>query len=392
MNIVLVELEYRGHHISLYLKSIANEVLSRGYSLIIITTLDAKKSGLFSFLKKKKVKFFYIDNIEYPKTKNIFYLMKFQINNFFLVKNIFKKIINIYEVNHVYLNTLDFFDKAIAILGSPFEKIPFSGLYLNPKFYNEELYKFKSNPIKNYFLRIIFLILILNKKLINVFLVDKLYEKKLKNKNFFKKKIVAVNDFSLLNDNYYSKINTSKKKIILIFGSIKFNKGIYELLNFFKTYTKNNIKILIVGKQNYDVKLFVNNFLYRNPLLKKKILVINKYFKCDSSYINYFKRADYVWVGYSNNFFGSSGVFFSACKMKKPVIINSKGLVYWYNKKYKVGYSLNFSSQKSLNLFFNSIDNGTIKKIDKKKFDFVNRKHSLDNFSKIIADKILAYK
>lgn len=265
-------------------------------------------------------------------------------------------------------------------------------MYLNPKFYNEELYKFKSNPIKNYFLRIIFLILILNKKLINVFLVDKLYEKKLKNKNFFKKKIVAVNDFSLLNDNYYFKINTSKKKIILIFGSIKFNKGIYELLNFFKTYTKNNIKILIVGKQNYDVKLFVNNFLYRNPLLKKKILVINKYFKCDSSYINYFKRADYVWVGYSNNFFGSSGVFFSACKMRKPVIINSKGLVYWYNKKYKVGYSLNFSSHKSLNLFFNSIDNGTIKKIDKKKFDFVNRKHSSDNFSKIIADKILAYK
>ena len=392
MNIVLVELEYRGHHISLYLKSIANEVISRGYSLIIITTLDAKKSGLFSFLEKKKVKFFYIDKIEYQKTKNIFYLMKFQINNFFLVKNIFKKIINIYEVNHVYLNTLDFFDKAIAILGSPFEKIPFSGLYLNPKFYNEELYKFKSNPIKNYFLRIIFLILILNKKLINVFLVDKLYEKKLKNKNFFKKKIVAVNDFSLLNDNSYFKINTSKKKIILIFGSIKFNKGIYELLNFFKTYTKNNIKILIVGKQNYDVKLFVKNFLYRNPLLKKKILVINKYFKCDSSYINYFKRADYVWVGYSNNFFGSSGVFFSACKMKKPVIINSKGLVYWYNKKYKVGYSLNFSSHKSLNLFFNSIDNGTIKKIDKKKFDFVNRKHSLDNFSKIIADKILAYK
>jgi len=392
MNIVLVELEHRGHHISLYLKSIANEVLSRGYSLIIITTLDAKKSGLFSFLEKKKVKFFYIDKIEYQKTKNIFYLMKFQINNFFLVKNIFKKIINIYEVNHVYLNTLDFFDKAIAILGSPFEKIPFSGLYLNPKFYNEELYKFKSNPIKNYFLRIIFLILILNKKLINVFLVDKLYEKKLKNKNFFKKKIVAVNDFSLLNDNSYFKINTSKKKIILIFGSIKFNKGIYELLNFFKTYTKNNIKILIVGKQNYDVKLFVKNFLYRNPLLKKKILVINKYFKCDSSYINYFKRADYVWVGYSNNFFGSSGVFFSACKMKKPVIINSKGLVYWYNKKYKVGYSLNFSSHKSLNLFFNSIDNGTIKKIDKKKFDFVNRKHSLDNFSKIIADKILAYK
>jgi hypothetical protein len=392
MNIVLVELEYRGHHISLYLKSIANEVISRGYSLIIITTLDAKKSGLFSFLEKKKVKFFYIDKIEYQKTKNIFYLMKFQINNFFLVKNIFKKIINIYEVNHVYLNTLDFFDKAIAILGSPFEKIPFSGLYLNPKFYNEELYKFKSNPIKNYFLQIIFLILVLNKKLINIFLVDKLYEKKLKNKNLFKKKIIGVNDFSLLNDNYHFKINNSKKKIILIFGSIKFNKGIYELLNFFKAYTKNNIKILIVGKQNYDVKLFINNFLYRNPLLKKKISVINKYFKRDSSYINYFRRADYVWVGYSNNFFGSSGVFFSACKMKKPVIVNSKGLVNWYNKKYKVGYSLNFSSYKSLSLFFNSIDNGKIKKINKKKFDFVNRKHSLDNFSKIIADKILAYR
>ena len=92
MNIVLIELEHRGHHISLYLKSIIYEMLLRGHSLTIITTIVAKKTGIFNFLKKKNIKFFYVDKIEYPKKSNLFYLLKFQINNFYIIKKIFKKI------------------------------------------------------------------------------------------------------------------------------------------------------------------------------------------------------------------------------------------------------------------------------------------------------------
>ena len=53
MNIVLIELEHRGHHISLYLKSIIYEMLLRGHSLTVITTIDAKKVAYLIFQKKK---------------------------------------------------------------------------------------------------------------------------------------------------------------------------------------------------------------------------------------------------------------------------------------------------------------------------------------------------
>ena len=391
MNIVLIELEHRGHHISLYLKSIIYEMLLRGHSLTVITTIDAKKSGIFNFSKKKNLKFFYVDKIEYPKKNNLFFLLKFQINNFYAIKKIFKKIINISEIDHVYINTLDFFDKAISILGSPFGKIPFSGLYLNPKFYTRELFELKNNFLKNYFSKLLFFLLILNKKLINIFLIDPLHEAMMKNKHpFTRKKIIGVNEFSIFNDNSYpkKKIFSVKKKVILIFGSIKFNKGIYELLNFLEKYKKKNIRILIIGKQNRDINSFIKSLLNKHPHLKKNILTVNKYIKNDSSCVNYFRAADYIWIGYTNNFYGSSGVFFAACKMKKPVIVNSNGLVNWYNKKYKVGYSLNFNSHRSLSLLFNSIEKNTISKISNKRFEYVNKKHSINNFSKKIANKI----
>jgi hypothetical protein len=394
MNIALIELEHRGHHISLYLKSIAQEILSRGHSLLVITTNDAKNSGILTFLKKKNVKFHYVHGIKYPKKKNFFTLFKFQLKNFFLVKNLFKKIIKKSNIDHVYVNTLDHFDKVIPLFGSPFGELPFSCLYLNPKFYNGELFKFKSIFLKNHLYKFLFFILIINKKLKNIFLVDPLYTIKFKNKySFFKKKIIGVNDFSSFSDKHAfnkKKFNNKIKKI-LVFGSIKFNKGISELLNFFKTYKKNNIRILLVGKQNHDVNLFINNQFSKHPQLKKKISIVNKYLKHDSSCIRYFRNTDYVWVGYSNNFYGSSGVFFAACKMKKPVIVNSNGLINWYNKKYKVGYSLNFHSNESLRLFFDNIEKNKIKKINNKKFDIINEKHSVENFSKKISSKILQY-
>jgi hypothetical protein len=75
--------------------------------------------------------------------------------------------------------------------------------------------------------------------------------------------------------------------------------------------------------------------------------------------------------------------------MKKPVIVNSNGLINWYNKKYKVGYSLNFDSKESLRLFFDNIEKNKINKINNKKFDIINEKHSVENFSKKISSKIL---
>jgi hypothetical protein len=305
-------------------------VLSRVHSLLVITTNDAKNSGILTFLKKKNVKFHYVHGIKYPKKKNFFTLFKFQLKNFFLVKNIFKKIIKKSNIDHVYVNTLDHFDKVIPLFGSPFGELPFSCLYLNPKFYNEELFKFKSIFLKNHLYKFLFFILIINKKLKNIFLVDPLYTIKFKKKySFFKKKIIGVHDFSSFSDKHAfnkKKFNNKIKKI-LVFGSIKFNKGISELLNFFKTYKKNNIRILLVGKQNHDVNLFINNQFSKHPQLKKKISIVNKYLKHDSSCIRYFRNTDYVWVGYSNNFYGSSGVFFAACKMKNPVIVNSNGLI-----------------------------------------------------------------
>ena len=192
MAILLIELETEGHHISSYLRSIVTKLLKDKQSIIFLTSQKIKRNEYYNFFKKF-TKIVYINNIKYPKNSNYFELIKFQFLNYIIIRKKFIEIENKNKINFVYINTLDFFDKPLSILGSPFGKTNFSCLYLNPKFYIK--YKnYLKYLIKTKLYLFLFKKILSIKNLSNIFIVDPLCINFLsKHKDIHLKKIVSIN-------------------------------------------------------------------------------------------------------------------------------------------------------------------------------------------------------
>ena len=65
--------------------------------------------------------------------------------------------------------------------------------------------------------------------------------------------------------------------------------------------------------------------------------------------------------------------------MNKPVLTSNHGLINWYNKKYKIGKSIDISSQIEVYKTIKNFINKKIK-IPSKNFAYVNKKHSYSQY------------
>lgn len=395
MKILLIELETKGHHVSSYLRSIVESLIEKKQQIFILTTPEIKKYDYFNFFKKN-TKIIYTNKIAYPKNKNYISLIKFQFYYYQLIKKKFIEIEKRNKIDFVHINTLDFFDKPLSILGSPFGSTNFSGLYLNPKFYIN--YKnFFYNLFKKKLYLILFNSILDIKKLSNIFIVDPLCIKFLKKNRKDYKKVTQINDLG--SSNKLIKFNYSKKKcrnlldieqnsfVILIYGFIRKNKSLnelFEVINFIKS--KEKIKILIVGKRDSETRKFIIEKIKKNKDLNSKIINIDK-FADDLLEKIVFKASDLTWTGYTKDFYGSSGVFFLSSINQRPVISSNHGSIGWYSKKFKIGASVDLTNKKKLISKLNYL----IKNKNKIKYNFdkVNLIHNIYNFGQTITKKII---
>jgi hypothetical protein len=392
MKILLIELETKGHHISSYIRSIVHNLVNKNKKIILLTTSEIKKKDYYSYLRKN-TKIIFTKKIKQPVRKDLISLLKFQFNYYKIIKNEYLKIIKTNEVNLIYINTLDFFDKALAILGSPFNNTKFLGLFINPKFYDD----YKINIIKKLLYEYFFNKILKIKNLKGIFLIDPIcfnYLNKKKIKNW--KKVNLLNDMGSANKIKKFKYNKEKcrkilgiKKehyVILVYGYLRENKALKELFTFINYIDhKKKIKILIVGKRDKETKKFIDNEIKTNTYLKNIIINIDKY--ADDIFEKIvFTASDLTWTGYKKTFNGSSGVFFLSSLNKRPVITSNHGVIGWYSKKFKIGVSTDLDNKKQLVKILNEL----IKNKNKIKynFDHVNLKHSFSQFGYSITKKM----
>ena len=392
MTVLLIELETKGHHISSYVRSIIHSLVNDKKKIILLTTPEVKKNDYYIYLKKN-TNIIYTKKLKYPNKKNIISLLRFQFDYYRVIKDQYLKIIKNNEINFVHINTLDFFDKALAIFGSPFGDVKFSGLFLNPKFYKE----YKNNILIKKIYEYLFYKILKIKNLQKIFLVDPLcfhYTKKTTSKN--SKKINYLNDLG--SGNEIKNFNYTKKKcrkllgikqdhyVILVYGYLRENKALNELFNIINLLKNSDkIKILLVGKRDKNTNNYINNKIKSEPNLKNKIININKYAN-DIFEKVVFKAADLTWTGYKKEFNGSSGVFFLSSLNKRPVITANHGAIGWYSKKFNIGISVDLSDKKKLlNTLNKLISNKNEIKYD---FDYVNSKHTFSNFGYIVTKKM----
>ena len=124
----------------------------------------------------------------------------------------------------------------------------------------------------------------------------------------------------------------------------------------------------------------------QNVFLKNRVVIFNKIISSELEQI-LFKISNYTWIGYNKSFLGSSGVLFLSSAMQIPVIGNNVGLISYYIKKYKIGYSLDVNNIAKLVKFLNHLDKKKI--FNPKNFNKVNRTFTIKKFQEIIFEKLM---
>lgn len=355
--ILIIETDYEGHYLTGYIKFILRSFKYQNAKIILLTSISAKKNGngAIKILRSEKVKF-YIETVSDIKSTNFtsFGLIIKQLKTYFVIKKKFKELNFIYNFDHIFFTSIEKIDKAIAIFGSPFYNVTFSGIFLGNKFH---LYKYRL-PFRsrfNYLSKKFFQKLIKTSTLQNIITNDHLLYKFVRSENFINyDKVKFLHDPKEFNFNFskfYSrnKLGLPKKStIILVYGALVETKGIFELLSIFKNKKlDSDIRIILAGKQFGKIKEFLANDNFINELkIKKKIFILSNWIS-EKKEALLFAATDIVWIGYKN-YSHPSGVFYQAVQKSIPSLISNNGVVYNLNKKIKVGFSLNINS--SLNI------------------------------------------
>jgi len=353
MKILIVEPEFEGHYMILYIKFLVRVFTKNEVEITILTSKKATNHKSFKSIlsENSKIKIELMEYINLKDSKTIS-LIIYQIKYHRILMNIFYKINNKYKFDHVFVNSLDHFDKALTILGSPFGKTNFSGILVNPKFHLKE-YSLGIAGRFNFFSKLFFKHLLKIKYLKNILTNDLFFLNYVKNyKNFNKLHFLREpREFS----NSYSKRYARKYLklpenlfLILIYGQLKKTKGVFELIKIIKNNIQfNNIAIILAGKTDHDVKVLIGNYITKNLIKEKKIFFFDG-FHDDKMESLLFSASDYVWVGYQKIFPFLSGVMYQAALKNIPVIASNHGIIGFLNKKYKLGYSVNIDDEWSL--------------------------------------------
>ena len=387
MTFLIIENEYLGHHITLYLKSIIKFLLKKNIKIKLLVSENVFSSIQFSDIKKvkhyKKIKVYTYKYKKIFKSNSKFFLLIEQIRLLFIINLHLKKI----SYDKLYFNTLSSVDKALSVCGN-FFRHDFYGFLTNLNLEKKFILDLGIN--KYLFFRLLSL-----KRLKKLFLPDPILIKKFKNNLLFKKIFLSIDFGHNYNSNNFKlnkisqKIQTEIKrnrssKIIVVYGHIRDEKCYDNLLKVLIT-NKFKRKFLIIFSGIHDKKSEkkIKNFYSQN----NQVLSINSYINQNlQSYL--FNVAHYVWIGYKKDYNGSSSTYFLANQYEKSPICSNHGLLKFYNNKYKTGYCFDLENTNQIKKFLNLICSKNFI-INKNKYKKINSIHNEINFSKNIFDSII---
>jgi len=356
-NILIIESEYEDHYLTGYIKYILRSFRNQKFKITLLTSNDAKKKakGALKILRREKVEF-NIETIQNFKLHNYssIQLIVNQIRLYFAIKEKFRQINLFAKFDHIFLTSIQKFDKALVFFGSPFQDVNFSGVYLGAKFH---LYKYKIyyESRFNYLSKKFFQKLLEIPTLQNIITNDHLLKKYLQTENWENSgKLKFLHDpkeFNFTFSKSYSrkKLGIPKKPIvILVYGALIESKGIIELLSIFKDCNlKKNITIILAGKQFGESKNFLLNDNFINNLkIENKLFIFNDWID-EKKEALLFSASDIVWIGYKKYSY-PSGVFYQAIQKSIPTLISNDGLVNSLNKKINVAYPINIYSSSNI--------------------------------------------
>ena len=377
MKVLIIEPEFEGHHISLYIRSLVKEFKKNKVDYRLLTTKKTINSIPFKIIDKEfKLKKKTIESVGIVKSKNIsfFNLLLYQIKYFLFIKKNISNVKKKFKFDVIYFGHLDPFFFIFALGSNFIGHKNITGLLCNIRFYQSE-FKIKKFQLVDLVKKYLFIVFLKSKVVKKIFIIDELFNlylnKNIKNQNYLKK-ICHVPEAGKLKkiskqENFKKEMGIKKKeKIILLYGDIKKRKGVLELLRLSENKKMpENIKVVIAGKQSREISSMINKTNFKK-LLGNQVYIINKFINFEEEG-KLFSISDLIWLAYSGGSDGSSGVLKQASISGKPIIESGRGLISWINDKYKIGIkikldNIDYSIMKISNLL-----------LDKKKYKFFKK-------------------
>jgi glycosyltransferase involved in cell wall biosynthesis len=362
MNILIIEPESKGHYIILYIKYLVKILLKLNHNVVFLTTRRSTNHISFKsvFKNVKNINYEFIDDLK-PKNNKDLHLLLYQIKYFKLIKTRFKELNIKYNFNFIFLNSFDHFDKALSLFGSPFQNVDFGGIFVNIKFHFGEYNLGRCGRYVR-ISKFLFRKLLAIKNLKFILSNDIFFLKFVKTKNFLNyKKIKYLNEFREFSDNFKKKYARkklglpNKSKLVLIYGALKKSKGIEKIVEILKDKNLDqNIKVVMAGEQDQDIKRFLSKKNCKKLISDKKIFIL-KGFQDEYNESLIFSAVDIVWIGYDKSFPFVSGVLYQAVAMGLPIITCDHGLIGFTNKSFKLGPAVDINNDNEIICSLNNL-------------------------------------
>lgn len=242
----------------------------------------------------------------------------------------------------VYVANLDYCDKVMSVLGSPFGALPVSGLMMSIRFHQHEMGTGpRSRNDRLYAL--LFRRLLRLRSIYGIAAIDEPFFEYASRTGLDRQgKLAFVPDPGELSGSA-SQAEAREalgigvdRFVLLVYGNLSTRKGIRELLRAVTAGQLPEATVLLAGVPDPSVRDLLQEPESLRMAAAGQLVVHIGFCDQEKEYLA-FRAADTVWVAYVGGFSGSSGVLYQACSIGAPVIGPRSGLLQWLIEKHGIG-------------------------------------------------------
>ena len=348
MRLLLVELEGGGHNMVLYTRLLLREIERCGWSATLLTTTSGSQHPAFRVLSSEQHK--RLDTLVIPEiagftdTGSVELLLS-QIRIWRALESACRMNGGFADYDLIYCINMDKFEKAIALLGSPFGGRPFAGMLTNPKFHRAPL-RLGPKSRADFLYKALFKRLLRLSDLKCLTVIDEFFKQFCAKASIpYFEKITAVPDTGELTAQI--PVKSARRDlgiavdafVVLLYGNLSRRKGVAELLRAIKSIDSEKVVALIAGRADAEIEALLDANGCQ-AMQESGNLIVRSRFHDDIEEAQLFAAADVVWLGYVGGAYGSSGVLFQAGSAGVPVIAMELGLIGRMVREHDVGITV----------------------------------------------------
>ena len=348
MRLLIVELEGDGHNMVLYTRMLLREIRRRSWSATLLTTESGRRHPAFDIVAagpQGPPETLVIPDIDRAGAFGSFALMLSQIRIWRALRAASRANDDFAGYDLIYCINMDKFEKAFAMLGSPFGERPFAGMLTNPKFHRAPL-RLGPRSRADAVYKALFKRLLRLSELKCLTVIDEPFRRFCEDAPLpHAGKIRAVPDVGELEK--FETTDSPRQRfdipqdafVVLLYGSLSRRKGVDQLLRAVESIDSDNVVALVAGRADGETESLLATNRCRAMQDSGRLIVMNG-FHDDEAEAALFGAADAVWLGYVGGAYGSSGVLFQAGSARLPVVAMELGLIGWMVREHDAGITL----------------------------------------------------